>query len=608
MSQDPVMHGAPGFDPLADQVSFDDPAWVAERTATLESFLCNGPATFEELLVIRDLCNAVLALGNSAHSLWIKKPNQAGLDFADRDQERTYRLELSRRIATKFAMLPYLDYDRATEEEDLTVLMLSMLQAGFRPLGSAEEIYSFFESQAPYPMFRRADLPPPGKERKTRPVGTVLRSLPESWVRVAPFSQGRNVRTPTKQGDMQSIAADFKALSPEDQNKLLEALGVNHVSVAAQPQSAPGPPPAPPAGTNDVGRQIASGLAPVLQGLQASVQAMTSAVKKRAKADSDAEGSDSDGDLEAGSEKRLEKLCMFGGLQMARKKRLELKDFVRENEVEKIRAAQAIRKRVGLGKWDLLWNQSVDEQTSLLVQMEKLQHEVAAMDKASPAVASMSRSYERTLHTQLMGLKEKLEVLEECCKCASGIRNGGVEEAEAVYTLYTEMLAGTSETRLLKRLRTEAKSQLKHRREMAMYEDVAGTSRAPGGAPLGRQRELRDPEPRGRDPKGTRDRGQPSSANFVMKWVDGAIFDASLAGVQAPSPEKFPGFHMARLDGPNKGIIHGPGWKGSCGACGETGHGHSECPARRWTDNGRDYVNVRWLWEKGFCNAQGERK
>jgi hypothetical protein len=42
--------------------------------------------------------------------------------------------------------------------------------------------------------------------------------------------------------------------------------------------------------------------------------------------------------------------------------------------------------------------------------------------------------------------------------------------------------------------------------------------------------------------------------------------------------------------------------------CGETGHRQSECPAKRWNDNGIEKVNVRWLWENGHCNERGDRK
>jgi hypothetical protein len=100
--------------------------------------------------------------------------------------------------------------------------------------------------------------------------------------------------------------------------------------------------------------------------------------------------------------------------------------------------------------------------------------------------------------------------------------------------------------------------------------------------------------------------------NFVLQFIDGAYFDPSLAGVQAPAPSAFPGFHPYILDSPSGGIVHGPNsnWHGTCGNpnCNAVGHGHTECKAARWSTNGVDHVNVRWLWENNFCNNRGDRR
>jgi hypothetical protein len=95
-----------------------------------------------------------------------------------------------------------------------------------------------------------------------------------------------------------------------------------------------------------------------------------------------------------------------------------------------------------------------------------------------------------------------------------------------------------------------------------------------------------------------------------MKWVDGALFDPSLAGVQCPCPSKFPGFYKSRLDHPDtKGFVRkGTGWEGQCGCCGQVGHPHSECEANRWKKGNQEFVNVRWLFAKGFCDAVGSPK
>jgi hypothetical protein len=107
-------------------------------------------------------------------------------------------------------------------------------------------------------------------------------------------------------------------------------------------------------------------------------------------------------------------------------------------------------------------------------------------------------------------------------------------------------------------------------------------------------------------------KGNGGVRNFVLQFIDGAYFDPSLAGVQAPAPSAFPGFHPYILDSPSGGIVHGPNsnWHGTCGNPNSkaVGHGHTECKAARWSTNGVDHVNVRWLWENSFCNNRGDRK
>lgn len=90
-----------------------------------------------------------------------------------------------------------------------------------------------------------------------------------------------------------------------------------------------------------------------------------------------------------------------------------------------------------------------------------------------------------------------------------------------------------------------------------------------------------------------------------MKWVDGSIFDSSMAGVQCPDPNCFPGYYKMKLDSANGGMYHGANWKGTCGACGKIGHAHSECPSNRWEAGGVKYANVRWLYNSKYCDEQG---
>jgi hypothetical protein len=574
---------------------------VKERTQALTSFLGNGLFDIEQIQGIRELCNAVMAQSSATHPSWIPNKNITRLDLMDESAKGAYLQEMSLRVARKLAMLPYLDYDHITDEDNLSVLMLSAVQAGFVPLKTADEHYEFFEKRAPLPLMTISCVPPPKKECKTRPVGTVPAQLPAGWLRVGPYAQQLEEETTNC---VNAVATAFKALSEMDQRRMLEVMGIP-IGGGPAPPNVPGTS----AGgfPDDFGAQMALGFAPMIRELQATVASVVTATKKRAKEDSD------DSDSEADANQRLERLCMFGGLQLVKKKKMDLSDFHRENEVEKIRSAQRIRKLAGSGKWELLWNQTVEEQTVLLVQLEKIQHE-KLKGRVAASTVLMCDSYERTLHTQLMGIKEKIEVLGECVRLVKGA-HGGSEEAEAVYSLYTEKLAGTSESKLITKLRAEAKTKLKWRKEMGMLEAVAqmGKGNRGGGRPYPPEQDYSSvadgDHGRGNRGRGKGDgKGKGGPQDFMMKWVDGKHFDASLEGVKAPSPDKFPGYYLARLDSTCQGYTHPAGWKGECGSCGKTGHSHSECPARRWNENGQEYVNVRWLWEKGFCNAQGDRK
>jgi hypothetical protein len=160
----------------------------------------------------------------------------------------------------------------------------------------------------------------------------------------------------------------------------------------------------------------------------------------------------------------------------------------------------------------------------------------------------------------------------------------------------------------------EAKAQLKQDKELVMLEAVArmssGGSAQQGWQHQGGQQSTLQSTQQGQQQlgRGKGKGGKGGSSSFAMEWVDGGYFNVSLVGVQAPSPKKFPGFHLARLDSASGGIVHTPGWKGTCGACGQVGHGHSECDSRRWKDGAQEFVNVRWLYANGFCDAQGEKK
>jgi hypothetical protein len=137
----------------------------------LSTFLSDGLFNAERLGGIRDLSNASLATGSATHALWIPNKNVAmSMSVTD---AKNYITEMSLRIARKLALVPFLDYDHASDEDNLSLLMLSMVQAGFVPLASEDKIYDFFEKHAPLrmPLLHVRDLPPAGREHKMLAAG-----------------------------------------------------------------------------------------------------------------------------------------------------------------------------------------------------------------------------------------------------------------------------------------------------------------------------------------------------------------------------------------------------------------------------------------------------
>ena len=247
-------------DPTFRDREFDDPDWIRERAVALAAFLSNGLLSLKEVLSVRDLCNAVMAQGSASHPMWIPNKNVGALDLEEPIAAAAILTEVSQRIARKLSLLPFLDYDHATDEDGLSVLLLSMIQAGFRPLGSIEEVYEFFSSKCPLPMVGQSCVPPPNKERKTRVADVMLEPLPSGWVRTSPYAVELDALAASR---IDGFASAFKGLSGEDQRRLLDSMGVpSGVDKGADP----GPvPPGLNAGVGlpaNFGSQMAEGLRP----------------------------------------------------------------------------------------------------------------------------------------------------------------------------------------------------------------------------------------------------------------------------------------------------------------------------------------------------------
>ena len=367
-------------------------------------------------------------------------------------------------------------------------------------------------------------------------------------------------------------------------------------------------------GPND----IAAGLVPVLTQFGAALREMMDQTlsssklgKKRAKG-----GGDSSDEEELTGDQKLERLLKFGGTVLSKKGKT-IEEFQRESECDKIRAAQRIRKvnPSAPTKWDLMWNQGIDEQTRFLVQLEVIAHEKEHPDVSETALARC-KVYEHTVYTQLQGLNEKMDVIWDCMDLVKG---GRLAEAEAEYSLFLAEMAEKKDSKLVTRLRAEARAKVKQDKELLLLEAVAlmatGGNNSVSAAPVPQWMNLdqgahKGGKGGGRGSKGgVKGGGKGGGPNgFVMRWVDGALFDASLAGVQCLHPDTFPGFFLARLDSESNGKVHWAGWQGTCGACQQVGHSHSECEPKRWKVGTQEFANVRWLYQNGFCDATGKKK
>ena len=95
----------------------------------------------------------------------------------------------------------------------------------------------------------------------------------------------------------------------------------------------------------------------------------------------------------------------------------------------------------------------------------------------------------------------------------------------------------------------------------------------------------------------------------MRPFVDGTVYDASLAGFEAPDLAAFGGYYKARIDAlgidGEMGEICRAGWLGTGDFCSKVGHSMTECPASRVTTDGKEHVNSRWIYSKGFCQANG---
>ena len=332
--------------------------------------------------------------------------------------------------------------------------------------------------------------------------------------------------------------------------------------------------------------------------------------------DSDEEGTD-----------RFSRLTSFGSQELRKDARSKnLAEMKLQSELTRLRNTQNDWKVKTKCELSLQFNMALDKETELLVNSAEIEDE-----KDKPLNAEQLRTLNEVdtfTVNRLRGLQEELESL--CITSCLVLKTNGSHDMAAIkMKMFVGDKAGHKESKYMRDLDKRASKKLKADNETKMMQGFAAISKSismPNQRNQGNQRAAHiqppgaAPVPPG-PPKGkgggkgkgkAGGKGNGGVNNFVLQFIDSAYFDPTLAGVQAPAPSSFLGFHPYMLDSPSGGIVRGQNsnWHGTCGNpnCYAIGHGHSEFKAARWSTNGLDHVNVRWLWENGFCNNRGDRK
>ena len=200
---------------------------------------------------------------------------------------------------------------------------------------------------------------------------------------------------------------------------------------------------------------------------------------------------------------------------------------------------------------------ALDKETELLVNSAEIEDE---KDKV------LSADQLRTLRevdiftvNRLRGLQEELECILSCLVMKA---DGNNDMASIKMKMFVEDKAGHKESKYMRDLDKRATKKLKADNETKMMQGFAAISRSlanpnqrnqgtpraaniqsPGAAPVPPAHPYGKGGGKGKGAgKGAGGKGNGGVNNFVLQFIDGAYFDPSLAGVQAPAPSAFPGF------------------------------------------------------------------
>ena len=127
------------------------PDAIKEREKYLAEFFVAGPYDYAMLLTLLGVWNDQFTDGTCRHALWIAKPQSAAGAAPD---PPVFKLELSKRIASRLARWKWLNYSEAHDETELGFLILSLAAAGYLPRDSVDKALKLFAESAMGPLFQ----------------------------------------------------------------------------------------------------------------------------------------------------------------------------------------------------------------------------------------------------------------------------------------------------------------------------------------------------------------------------------------------------------------------------------------------------------------------
>ena len=290
---------------------------------------------------------------------------------------------------------------------------------------------------------------------------------------------------------------------------------------------------------------------------------------------------------------------------------------MQRDSVRNDQKASALTGHIATTTHGKMHNQTLEEQTHVMITLKELEHH-----KQEGTIDEDHYDQARHLYlTQLASLTERLRVLKACAE--EGAKAGAQDAfADCLYEEYQQQLHNSREEKVMVDLRAKARKKYKELNEMNAARSLAPlpailqnmlNSQNSQAQPQWQPIPTFDPATHGKGGhlgKGG-GKGQRSGGKQLQQqqWVDGSIYDASLAGIMAPKPGTFTTWQEARMDAPGtEGFIHkGKNWGGACHGCGALGHQFSECEGT-FSRDGKTYITWRELYKRGFVDAGGVQR